>query len=200
MEDLHRCEWAGEDPLLTAYHDNEWGRPVHDDGRLFEMLILEGMQAGLSWITVLRKREAFRAAFDGFSPEAVAGYGEAKIEELMENRGIIRNRRKIVAAIENAKSFLQIQQEYGSFDAFLWRYVEDRPEIHHFTCMKELPAVSPLSERLSRDLRRRGFRFVGPTILYSFMQAVGMVDDHTVCCPCHTENRRREETPPLGGV
>ena len=197
METLHRCAWAGDDPLYIAYHDHEWGRPLHDDNKLFEMLILEGMQAGLSWITILRKREAFRAAFDGFDPRIVAGYDPDKASALMDNPAIIRNRRKIDAAINNARLFLEIQQEFGSFDSFLWRYVDGAPIIGHVTGVENLPVTTPLSDRLSRDLKKRGFKFVGSTIVYSYMQAVGMVDDHTVLCPCHTHNRAKEESPAL---
>lgn len=188
-ETPRRCAWAGDDPLYIAYHDTEWGRPEHDDGKLFEMLILEGMQAGLSWITILRKRQAFRAAFDGFDPRKVAQYDAAKIEALMQNPAIIRNRRKIEAAVGNAKAFLTVQQQYGSFDRFLWQYVEGAPIVNHWDNPRDMPAATPLSEQISRDLKKRGFRFVGPTIVYSLMQAIGMVDDHMVWCPCHTDNR-----------
>lgn len=191
-EQTRRCDWAGDDPLYIAYHDNEWGRPEHDDGRLFEMLILEGMQAGLSWITVLKKRDAFRAAFDGFDPEIVAQYDAEKIEALMQNEKIIRNRRKIEAAVQNARAFLAVQRQYGSFDRFLWQYVDGAPLVNRWQSQSELPAATPLSERLSKDLKKLGFRFVGPTIVYSLMQAVGMVDDHMVGCPCHTDNRTEQ--------
>lgn len=189
MEQIRRCQWAGTDPIYIDYHDNEWGRPVHDDNKLFEMLILEGMQAGLSWITVLKKREAFRAAFDGFDPRKVALYGEAKVEELLANAGIIRHRGKINAAIGNAKAFLEIQKEYGSFDHFLWRYVNGIPIVNTPESGVDIPASTPLSDRISKDLKARGFKFVGSTIIYAFMQAVGMVDDHMIWCPCHTRNR-----------
>ena len=189
MEQIQRCEWAGSDPIYIAYHDNEWGRPVHDDNKLFEMLILEGMQAGLSWITVLKKREAFRVAFDDFDPHKVAMYGEAKVEELLTKAGIIRHRGKINAAIGNARAFLEIQKEYGSFDRFLWRYVNDRPIINTPESMADIPVSTPLSDRISKDLKVRGFKFVGSTIIYAFMQAVGMVDDHMIWCPCHAHNR-----------
>lgn len=189
MEQAHRCEWAGDDPVYIAYHDHEWGRPVHDDNKLFEMLILEGMQAGLSWITILRKREAFRAAFDGFQPEKVALYDEEKIEKLMGDKGIIRNRRKIEAAIQNAKIFLEIQKNYGSFDKFIWEYVDHKPIIGNPKSAADLPANTPLSDRISRDLKKLGFKFVGSTIIYSFMQAVGMVNDHVVDCGWHVKNQ-----------
>ena len=189
MEELCRCAWTGSDPLYIDYHDNEWGRPVHDDRKLFEMLILEGMQAGLSWITILKKREAFRAAFDNFDPARVALYGEETLSSLMENRGIVRNRRKLAAAVDNARAFLAVQRQYGSFDAFIWRYVDGVPIIGSPASEADLPASTLLSERISRDLKRLGFRFVGPTIVYSFMQAVGMVDDHVARCFRHRNNR-----------
>ena len=190
MECIRRCEWAGPDPIYIDYHDIEWGRPLHDDNKLFEMLILEGMQAGLAWITVLKKREAFRAAFDNFDPQKVALYDDAKVEALMADAGIIRHRGKINAAIGNAKAFLEIQREHGSFDAFIWAYVGDTPIINAPHSMEELPASTPLSDQISKDLKKRGFKFVGSTIVYSFMQAVGMVDDHMVWCPWHTNNRK----------
>lgn len=189
MEQLRRCEWAGPDQIYIDYHDNEWGRPLHDDAKLFEMLILEGMQAGLAWITVLKKREAFREAFDGFDPHKVALYDDAKIEELMGNKGIIRHRGKISAAIGNAKAFLAIQKEYGSFDRFIWEYVGHSPIINTANSLAELPTSTPLSDQISRDLKKRGFKFVGSTIIYSFMQAVGMVNDHMVWCPWHAQDR-----------
>lgn len=189
MKQIRRCEWAGPDPIYIAYHDNEWGRPLHDDTKLFEMLILEGMQAGLAWITVLKKREAFREAFDGFDPHKVALYSDDKIEELMGNKGIIRHRGKISAAIGNAKAFISIQVEYGSFDRFIWEYVGNNPIINTANSLAELPASTLPSDRISKDLKKRGFKFVGSTIIYSFMQAVGMVDDHMVWCPWHTQNR-----------
>lgn len=189
--ELRRCEWAGDDPLYIAYHDTEWGKPLHDDGRLFEMLVLEGMQAGLSWITILRKREAFRAALDGFDPRKAALYTDEKIEALMNDPGIVRNRRKIHSVVQNAQAFLKVQAEFGSFDSFLWRYVDGVPIVNHWERPEDMPAPTPLSCRISRDLKQRGFTFVGPTIVYSLMQAVGMVDDHMVWCPEHTENRRK---------
>ena len=182
MNAQNRCPWAGELPIYVNYHDDEWGRPEHDDTKLFEMLILEGMQAGLSWLTVLKKRETFRAAFDGFNPNKVALYDDAKVEELMENAGIIRNRLKIKAAIGNAKAFLEIVREYGSFDKFIWGYVDNKPIVGNWSIMHDMPATTPLSDRISRDLKKRGFNFVGSTIVYSFMQAVGMVNDHVQDC------------------
>ena len=187
MPELSRCPWAGTEQIYIDYHDKEWGIPLHDDQRLFEMLILEGMQAGLSWITVLKKRENFRRAFDGFDAEKVAAYDDQKIEELMRDPGIIRNRRKITATISNAKAFLEIQKEFGSFDRFIWNYVGGVPIVDHFKSMSEVPANTPLSDKISRDLKKRGFNFVGTTIIYSFMQAIGMVDDHLITCPCHSD-------------
>ena len=189
MEQIRRCEWAGPDHIYIDYHDNEWGQPLHDDNKLFEMLILEGMQAGLSWITILKKREAFRSAFDNFDPAQVALYGQEKLEALMDNRGIVRNRRKLAAAVDNARAFLAVQRQYGSFDAFIWQYVDNTPILGSPASESDLPASTPLSEQISRDLKKLGFRFVGPTIVYAFMQTVGMVDDHMIWCPCHTHNR-----------
>uniref|UniRef100_A0A831TAP8 DNA-3-methyladenine glycosylase I n=1 Tax=Thermorudis peleae TaxID=1382356 RepID=A0A831TAP8_9BACT len=176
-----RCAWAST-PLSIAYHDQEWGVPVHDDRTLFEMLVLEGAQAGLSWLTILAKREAYRAAFDFFDPELVARYDDRKVVQLLANPGIVRNRQKIEAAIQNARAFLAVQQEFGSFDAYVWRFVDGRPKRNAWRRLEELPGSTPESEALSQDLRRRGFRFVGPTICYAFMQAVGMVNDHLVDC------------------
>ena len=185
-----RCSWAGELPIYINYHDNEWGRPVYDDNRLFEMLVLEGMQAGLSWITVLKKREAFREAFDGFDPTKVAFYDEAKIQELLANEGIIRNRLKVNAAVANAKAFLKVQEKYGSFDEFIWAYVGYTPITNHWENMGEIPASTPLSEQISKDLKKMGFRFVGSTIVYAFMQATGMVNDHVTDCFVFQELKR----------
>lgn len=177
-----RCSWAGDVPIYIDYHDNEWGRPVHDDNKLFEMLVLEGMQAGLSWITVLKKREAFRKAFDGFDPCKVALYGKEKIQELLANEGIIRNRLKVNAAVSNAKAFVAIQKQYGSFDSFIWAYVDYTPIDNHRKKMADIPASTALSERISNDLKNLGFKFVGSTIIYAFMQATGMVNDHVTNC------------------
>lgn len=182
-----RCAWAGDTPIYTDYHDNEWGQPVHDDKQLFEMLILETMQAGLSWITVLKKREAYRAAFDGFDPHKIALYNDKKIEELMSNEGIIRNRLKINSAISNAKLFLEIQKNYGSFDKFIWSYVNNTPIIGHWEKIEDLPATTPLSDQISKDLKKMGFKFVGSTIIYAFMQAIGMVNDHFTECFVYKE-------------
>jgi DNA-3-methyladenine glycosylase I len=180
--DKNRCVWAYGGPLYIQYHDQEWGVPVHDDRILFEFLILEGAQAGLSWSTILNKRENYRLAFDGFDPQIVARYDDAKVIELLANPGIVRNRLKIASAVGNAKAFLQVQAEYGSFDAYLWRFTGDRPRHNRWKNLGELPASTPESDALSKDLMKRGFRFVGSTICYAFMQAVGMVNDHTVDC------------------
>jgi DNA-3-methyladenine glycosylase I len=177
-----RCEWAGDDPLMQKYHDEEWGVPKYDDRRLFEDLVLDGAQAGLSWMTILRKRENYRQAFDNFDPVKVAAYDEAKIEELLQNPGIVRNRQKVLSAVANARAFLGIQEEFGSFSSYLWDYVDGRPIRNGWQKMSELPAKTELSERISKDLKKRGFNFVGPTIIYAFMQAVGLVNDHTVDC------------------
>lgn len=186
MSEKIRCSWA-DSPLYIAYHDNEWGRPVHDDYKLFEMLILEGMQAGLTWITVLKKREAFREAFDGFDPKKIVLYDDAKIQELMANEGIIRNRLKINAAINNAKVFFDVVEKYGSFDKFIWRYVDYTPITGHWEKNDDLPATTPLSDKISNDLKKMGFKFVGSTIIYAFMQATGMVNDHITSCFVYDE-------------
>ena len=185
-----RCSWAGDLPIYIDYHDNEWGRPVHDDRKLFEMLILEGMQAGLGWITILKKREAFREAFDGFDPEKMASYGESKIQELLSNEKIIRNRLKVNAAVTNAKAFLKVQEQYGSFHQFIWAYVDNTPIQNHWKRMEEVPAKTPLSDRISGDLKQMGFKFVGSTIIYSFMQAIGMVNDHITDCFAYEEIKK----------
>lgn len=182
MSEKIRCEWAGDTQIYIDYHDNEWGRPVHDDDKLFEMLILETMQAGLSWITVLKKREAYRIAFDNFDPQKIILYDNLKIEELMQNARIIRNRLKIHSAITNAKIFLDIKDKYGSFDEFIWNYVDNTPIIGQYKSMQDLPATTPLSDKISKDLKKIGFKFVGSTIVYAFMQAIGMVNDHVMTC------------------
>ena len=179
---LPRCGWVSSDPLYIAYHDEEWGVPVHDDRRLFEMLILEGAQAGLSWITVLRRREGYRKAFDGFDPEKIARYGAKDVERLLADPGIIRNRAKVEAAIKNAQVYLQVVEEAGSFDAYLWGLVGGKPRINRWKTLKDIPPETPESKALSKELKRRGFGFVGSTICYAFMQAVGMVDDHVLTC------------------
>lgn len=193
MESKVRCAWAGNDPTYIDYHDNEWGRPVHDDGKLFEMLILEGMQAGLNWITVLKKRPAFREAFDGFDPGKVALYSEAKIQELLANAGIIRNRLKVNAAVTNGKAFLEVQEKYGSFDQFIWAYVNHTPIKNHWEKMEEIPATTPISDQISRDLKKMGFKFVGSTIIYAFMQATGMVNDHVTDCFLYQEAQAQQQ-------
>jgi DNA-3-methyladenine glycosylase I len=178
-----RCEWAaGSDELMRAYHDAEWGVPSHDDRHLYEMLTLEGAQAGLSWSTILRKREGYRSAFVGFDPAAVARFTEKDVERLLGDPGIVRNRLKVESTIHNASRVLEVQESEGSFDAYLWSFVEGTPIVNHWTSLSELPAETDLSRVLSKDLKRRGFRFVGPTACYAFMQTVGMVDDHTVDC------------------
>ncbi|MGH8563880.1 MAG: DNA-3-methyladenine glycosylase I [Gammaproteobacteria bacterium] len=177
-----RCGWSNTDPLYLDYHDTEWGVPVHDDRTQFEFLVLESAQAGLSWMTVLRKRPSYRAAFDDFDPEKVARYGERKIEALCMDAGIIRNRKKIEAAIRNAQAFLAIQEAFESFDAYIWRFVDGKPKQNAWRTVTELPARSLESEALCRDLKQRGFRFVGPTICYAHMQATGLVNDHIVDC------------------
>jgi DNA-3-methyladenine glycosylase I len=182
QETTIRCAWAGTDPLMIEYHDREWGVPVHDDRRLFEFLILEGAQAGLSWSTILKKRDAYRAAFDDFDPAVVARYRAAKLQRLMADEGIVRNRLKIAAAVQNARAFLDIQKEFGSFDAYLWPFVGGRPVVNRPATMRDVPARTDASDRLSKDLKRRGFNFVGSTICYAFMQAVGMVNDHWETC------------------
>jgi DNA-3-methyladenine glycosylase I len=187
---LTRCQWAGDDPLYQAYHDTEWGVPLHDDRALFEFVILEGAQAGLSWITILRKRAAYRSAFDGFDPATVAGYDEHKQAELLGNAGIIRNRQKIAAAVRNAQAFLAIQESFGSFDAYIWRFVDGQPTINAWRSLAEVPAQTPASQAMSKDLIKRGFTFVGPTICYALMQAVGMVNDHIVDCFRYAEVMR----------
>jgi DNA-3-methyladenine glycosylase I len=180
--DRPRCGWCTSDPLYIAYHDEEWGVPVHEDHRLFEFLLLEGAQAGLSWITILKKREAYRRAFADFDPAAVARFTDARIEKLLQDDGIVRNRLKITSACDNAKAFLEVQRAFGSFDAFLWPFVGGSPKVNRPKTLAQVPAVTPEAEALSKALKKRGFRFVGPTIMYAYMQAVGMVDDHVATC------------------
>jgi DNA-3-methyladenine glycosylase I len=179
---LPRCGWATSDPLYLAYHDEEWGVPLHDDRRLFEMLILEGAQAGLSWITILKRREGYRKAFHGFDAERIARYKEKDIARLLQDTGIIRNRAKIEATIKNARTYLEVVEEAGSFDRFLWQFVGGAPQVNHWKTLKEIPAETAESKVMSKELKRRGFGFVGSTICYAFMQAVGMVDDHVLTC------------------
>ena len=185
-----RCTWVGSDPMMLQYHDREWGVPVHDDRKHFEFLILEGAQAGLSWSIVLRKREGYRRAFGQFDPEKVARYTGKQIQKLTRDPAIIRNRMKIESAVRNARAFLTIQEEFGSFDAYCWRFVDGRPILNRRKAMREIPATSRESDAFSKDLKRRGFRFVGSTIIYAHMQAVGMVNDHLVDCFRYREIRR----------
>jgi DNA-3-methyladenine glycosylase I len=192
---MRRCAWATTE-LAMSYHDNEWGVPVHDDRVLFEFLILEGAQAGLSWNTILKKRENYRNAFDEFRPEKIARYGKRDVQRLLRNDGIVRNRSKIAAAIENAKSFLAVKNEFGSFDAYLWSFVNGKPIQNRWRTLADVPARTAESDAMSRDLLRRGFKFVGSTICYAFMQAIGMVNDHLVTCPRYVElggSRRRSK-------
>ena len=184
---LRRCGWVNNDPLIIEYHDKEWGVSIHDDRVLFEFLILEGTQAGLSWTTILRKRENYRRAFDNFVPAEVASYDMKKVKELLADLSIVRNRRKITAAIDNAKAFLKIQKEFGSFDSYIWKFVGGRPIRNRWKELAEVPVVTPESKQMSLCLKERGFKFVGPTICYAFMQAVGMVNDHTVDCFRYSE-------------
>ena len=178
----HRCPWCGTDPLYTLYHDTEWGVPVHDDRKLFEMLNLEGAQAGLSWITILRKRENYRKAFDKFDAKRIMRYDGKKVKELLGNEGIVRNRLKIAAVISNAEAFLKVQKEFGSFDAYLWRFVGGKPIVNKRKSIRDIPPTTPESDALSKDLKKRGFKFVGSTICYAFMQACGLVNDHETIC------------------
>ena len=182
-----RCSWAGSDPLYLKYHDTEWGVPLHDDRKWFEFLLLEGAQAGLSWLTILKKRQNYRKAFDNFNPRKMAAYDDFKIKSLLADAGIIRNKLKIEAAIQNAISFLAIQHEFGSFDRYIWRFVEGRTLKNKWQTVTEIPVRTPESAAMSADLKRRGFKFVGPTICYAFMQATGLVNDHVVECFRHRE-------------
>jgi len=181
-KDRVRCGWCGSDPLYVKYHDGEWGIPVHDDPTLFEFLLLEGAQAGLSWLTILKRREGYRKAFAAFDPVKVARFDKRKVTRLLRDEGIIRNRLKIASAINNARAFLRVQQEFGSFDDYQWRFVDGRPRRNRWKSMKEVPATTPESDAFSRDLKQRGFSFVGSTICYAHMQAVGMVNDHVTSC------------------
>lgn len=183
----NRCEWCGENPLYIAYHDNEWGVPVHDDRHLFEALVLGGAQAGLSWLTILKKRDNYRNAFDSFNYQKVAAYSQTDIDRLLADAGIVRNRLKVESAVKNARAVLTIRDEFGSLDAYLWRFVDDIPKQNEWKSMAELPAKTELSDKISKELKRRGFNFVGSTICYAFMQAIGMVNDHTIDCFRHLE-------------
>jgi DNA-3-methyladenine glycosylase I len=178
-----RCPWSDSTHDYRAYHDNEWGVPIHDDRTFFEFLILEGAQAGLAWSTILRKRAGYRAAFANFDPKRVAGFDAAKVDRLVEDAGIVRHRGKIESAVSNARAFLATQREFCSFDAYVWRFVDGAPLVHRYRSMQEVPARTPESDALSKDLAKRGFKFVGPTIIYAFMQATGLVNDHLVNCP-----------------
>ena len=182
-----RCGWAGTDPTYVEYHDTEWGVPVHDERRLFEFLILEGAQAGLSWITILRKRDAYRAAFDDFDPNKVARYDSRRIEKLLGNAGIVRNRLKLESAVKNARAFLKVADELGSFSQYQWGFVDGKPIVNRWSSLKQVPARTEVSDALSKDLKQRGFSFVGSTIIYAHMQAVGMVNDHVVDCFRHPQ-------------
>jgi len=188
---LTRCAWPGEDPLYLAYHDGEWGVPEQDDRALFEKLLLDGFQAGLSWITILRKRQAFRRAFDGFDPERMARYRPARLARLMADPGIVRNRAKIEASVRSARAYLRLREAEGSFARFLWGFVGGEPKVNHFRTLRQVPPQTPESRAMSKALRERGFAFVGPTICYAFMQATGMVNDHLVTCFRHRELARR---------
>lgn len=181
-KEIKRCDWPKDDPLYIKYHDEEWGKPVYDDQKLFEFLMLESFQAGLSWITILRKRENFRAAFDNFDYKKIANYSEKKQEDLLQDAGIIRNKLKVKAAISNAQAFIKIQEEFGSFSKYIWGFVDEKPIDNKFTSMSDMPAFTPLSDKISKDLKKRGFKFVGSTIVYAHMQATGMVNDHIVDC------------------
>jgi DNA-3-methyladenine glycosylase I len=181
----NRCPWPSDDALMIAYHDTEWGIPLHDDRKIFEFMVLDSFQAGLSWKTVLHKREAFRKAFDNFNPEIIAAYDEIKMEELLQNAAIIRNKQKILSTIKNAKCFLVVQKEFGTFDKYIWSFVAGKTIMNGFTELKQIPARSPESDLMSKDLKKRGFSFVGSTICYAFMQAAGMVNDHLVGCPSY---------------
>lgn len=187
MQIKPRCAWVNNEPLYIDYHDTEWGVPIYDDKVLFEFLILEGAQAGLNWITILKKRENYRKAFDHFNAEKIAQYDQHKIEELMANSGIIRNRLKIKAAITNAHAYLQVQKEFGGFSTYIWSFVDGKPIKNHWQNLTQVPATSSISDKLAKDLKKRGFKFVGSTICYAFMQAVGMVNDHTKDCFCYTK-------------
>ncbi len=189
--DKKRCPWPGSDDLMVAYHDNEWGVPLHEDRKLFEFLVLDTFQAGLSWRTILNKRENFRAAFDGFDAERIARYRKPKIERLLQDAGIVRHRMKVEATVANAKAFLEVQQEYGSFDSYIWQFVDGTPKQNRWRSGKQLPATTPQSDRMSRDLKDRGFKFVGATTCYAFMQATGMVNDHLVTCFQYDQLKRK---------
>lgn len=182
MAEIVRCDWAGNGGLMCEYHDSEWGVPVHDDQKLFEFIVLEGAQAGLSWSTILNRRENYRRVLDGFDPEKIARYNETKLAELMAEPGIIRNRLKVQSVVSNAQAFLKVAEEFGSFDAYVWRFVDGQPVVNRWKRRDQVPAVTPVAEALAKDLKSRGFKFMGPTICYAHMQATGMVNDHLVGC------------------
>ena len=183
----NRCNWPGNDPLMIKYHDDEWGVPVHDDRKLFEFMVLDAFQAGLSWKTILHKRENFRKAFDNFEPEVIAVYSEGKIESLLQDAGIIRNKLKVRSTVTNARAFLAVQKEFGSFDKYIWQFTNGKMKMNRWNHLSEIPASSHESDQMSKDLKKRGFKFVGSTICYAFMQAAGMVNDHLVQCHRYTE-------------
>jgi DNA-3-methyladenine glycosylase I len=185
---MERCPWCGTDPIYVKYHDEEWGTPVHDDLKHFEFLVLESAQAGLSWITVLKKRSNYRSAYDNFDPIKVAAYSEEKVNELLKNAGIIRNRRKIESSINNAKMFLNIQKEFGSFDNYIWEFVNYKPLVNKWKNISEVPATSNLSDEISKDLKKKGFKFLGSTIIYSYLQATGLINDHIITCFRYKDN------------
>ncbi|MCU9611943.1 DNA-3-methyladenine glycosylase I [Caldibacillus lycopersici] len=191
---MKRCQWVTENPLYIEYHDREWGIPVLEDGKLFEMLLLEGAQAGLSWITILKRRDNYRFAFDNFDYEKIATYSEEKILQLKQNEGIIRNERKIRSAVENAKQFIQIQKEFGSFSKYLWSFTNGEPIINSWNEADKIPAQTELSQKISKDLKKRGFSFVGPVIIYSFLQATGVVNDHLLSCFCHPTQKLHKQS------
>lgn len=182
MSDKVRCGWCGNDPLYQEYHDNEWGKPVYDDDKLFEFLLLETFQAGLSWITILRRRESFAKAFDNFDYKKIAQYGQEDIDRLMADPGIIRNRLKVLAAITNAQNYMKVQEEFGSFSKYFWGFTDGKPIVNNHTSLGQVPATTPLSDAISKDLKKKGFKFVGSTIIYAHMQATGMVNDHVMSC------------------
>lgn len=184
---MKRCDWVSTDELYINYHDNEWGKPVYDDATIFEFLVLESFQAGLSWITILKKREHFRDAFDQFDYKKIAHYSEEKVDALMQNAGIVRNRLKILATINNAQRFLEVQKEFGTFSAYIWSFVGGKPLVNSFKSIKEVPATTEISDVLSKDLKKRGFKFLGSTVVYAYMQATGMVNDHIVDCICRNQ-------------
>lgn len=182
MAEIKRCKWSTTDPLYIKYHDKEWGVPVHNDRKLFEMIILDGAQAGLSWLTILKKRENYRKAFDNFDAVKVAKYDKRKVAQLLTNEGIVRNKLKVESAITNAKAFLKVKKEFGTFDKYIWQFVDGKTKINSWKDIKQIPATSPESDKMSKDLKMRGFKFVGSTICYAFMQAAGLVNDHTIDC------------------